>query len=892
MAYATRRKFTLAGLAAALLTLLLMLGALNAFNIRALHPGSTGALLLFTAVTVLIFLLLLALLILLARNILKLYADQRSRVLGSRLRSRMIVGALLLSFAPTLFMFLFSYLLMNRSIDRWFSQPVAQLRNDSSRIALELSHYVAGNARAEAEALAHTAAFSAGYDAGDPAALSAQMRSHRITLQGGFAVVYRDGESLATYQLPVGQAGVHVWMTSPGFPESQDLSLNPSAPLKISPVLPSSDHTPLAKTVLLTAQRSDEPILTVAGNEYALGSAPISDDGIVVVALPMPIGLSAVVDDIGADARQYWSVYRQRKTVRSTYFLLLLLLTTLTFFASSWLALYLSKQITRPVEALADAMDEIAAGDYRQRVTFSATEELADLISSFNHMAADLEESRARAETSAEQLSAANRAIDERRHELELILETIPSGVVVLDTGRRILQVNRAFVDLCVPQAALVDPAHAWGLHLAGRQLEEVLPPELLDEVLRLERRAQRMGMAGAELEMRSPTGRSITLGGVEPPHSSNGAMAQPGNGTAPSYEARAPWASAGNGATTSSNGATPGSANGATNGTGTTPGTTTLPSMLSLSVTIAVLNLGRDRSGHDRRGSILVVDDVTDVLQAQRQVAWKEVAQRVAHEIKNPLTPIALSAERILRHVNRLEGQLEHGSSPQPPDSLPDTSPIPDRPAPDPLSVIRRCSDVILGSVESMRTLVDQFAALAEFPAPHPRPASLNEIVESSLALFHDRLQSILIESRLAPGLPLVLADPESLRRAIANLIDNAAEAMQDSLLRVLTLETRLSEQTSMVELAISDTGPGLSPEVRERLFLPYFSTKQRGTGLGLVIAAKIIQDHQGSIRAEQRTPSGARFLIELPVAETPSPARQHEPDAAERGAVHGQVG
>jgi signal transduction histidine kinase len=197
---------------------------------------------------------------------------------------------------------------------------------------------------------------------------------------------------------------------------------------------------------------------------------------------------------------------------------------------------------------------------------------------------------------------------------------------------------------------------------------------------------------------------------------------------------------------------------------------------------------------------------------------------------------------------------------------------------------VIRRCGEVILGSVESLRTLVDQFAALAEFPAAQPRPASLNEIVGSALALFHGRLQSIRIETRFASGLPLILADPEALKRAIANLIDNAAEAMQESLLRVLTLETRLSERPGMAELAISDTGPGLSAEVRERLFVPYFSTKQRGTGLGLVIAAKIVHDHQGTIRAEQRTPAGARFLLELPLAESLAP-QQPEIEAAAPG-------
>jgi nitrogen fixation/metabolism regulation signal transduction histidine kinase len=824
----TRRSFTLAGLSVALLAVLLLLGALNAFNIRALQPGSTGALLVFTAVTVLIFLLLLALLVLLARNILKLYADGRSRVLGSRLRSRMIVGALLLSFAPTLFMFLFSYLLMNRSIDRWFSQPVERIRDDSTRIALELSHYVTQNARSEAESLVHSSAFSVAYEAGDTTALANVMHSRRITLEGGFVAVYRDNDPLASYQLPAsaGPAGVHVWL-QPERP-SADTDTSPLQP-KVTLPAPKTEvaRDALCRMVLETSRRSDEPILTLSGNEYALGSAPISNDGVVVVALPMPSGLSSVVDDIGSGARQYWSVYRQRRTIRSTYLLLLLLLTTLTFFASSWLALFLSKQITRPVEALADAMDEIAAGDYRQRVSFSATEELGDLIASFNQMAADLEHSRAVAQTSTEQLSAANRAIDERRHELELILETIPSGVVVLDTGRRILQVNRAFVDLCVP--AEVRSAHPdWlrgngfatdsGEHLAGMQLEDALPPELRDEVLRLERRAQRMGIAGAELEMRGPVAG----------HSSSSSPGLGGNGN--------------------------GNGNGA--------------AMLSLSVTIAVLNLGRDRLGHDRRGSILVVDDVSDVLQAQRQVAWKEVAQRVAHEIKNPLTPISLSAERIRRHIDRIGDRLD----PQVPS--------------DSAAVIRRCSEVILGSVESLRTLVDQFAALAEFPAAQPRPASVNEIVEDALALFHGRLQSIRIDSRLTPGLPPVMADPEALKRAIANLIDNAAEAMSDSLVRVLTLETQLGERPGMAELAISDTGPGLSPEVRERLFLPYVSTKQRGTGLGLVIAAKIILDHQGTIRAEQRTPSGARFLLELPLAEGGRPGEVIEEESSMRSA------
>jgi signal transduction histidine kinase len=177
------------------------------------------------------------------------------------------------------------------------------------------------------------------------------------------------------------------------------------------------------------------------------------------------------------------------------------------------------------------------------------------------------------------------------------------------------------------------------------------------------------------------------------------------------------------------------------------------------------------------------------------------------------------------------------------------------------------------------MRSLVDQFSSLAEFPSAQPRPADLNAIVESALALFAGRLGTIRVVRALTPNLPPVLADPEALKRALSNLIDNAAEAMQSSLLRELHISSRLTDagpkSHAMVELIIADTGPGLTDEMKERLFLPYFSTKQRGTGLGLSIAAKILQEHQGSIRAEKNLPAGARFILEL----RPAPADSEAP-------------
>jgi two-component system, NtrC family, nitrogen regulation sensor histidine kinase NtrY len=739
-------------LAAGTLLLVLVLGALNAFRLNFLHPSSSGQIFLFTALSVVVFLLFVIVFVLLLRNILKLLADERSRVLGSRLRSRMLIGSVLLSFAPALFMFLFSFLLMNRSIDRWFSQPVAELRENSTRIALELAHYVSLNARAEAESLARSPSFTQHYQNGNQSRLLDEIRTHRITLQGGFAVVYRDGASVAQYQLPQPSqpAMVHTWLDDDGEK--------------------SGSFDDFTAAALKAAQRTDEPILAVGSSQYAVGDATLDGGGLVVVGLPMPAGLSSTVEQIRTETTQYWTLYRERRSIRSTYLLLLLLLTTLVFFASSWLALYLSKQITRPVEALADAMNAIGEGQYDQRVTVSATEELGELVRSFNHMASDLEQSRRLAETSASQLSAANLTLESRRKELETILETIPSAVVTLDSERSILQANRAFLNLIAPQHTR---------ELSGVPLASVFAAEVAAELTVLERRAQRMGLASTEFEMPASSG------------------------------------------------------------------------VLSLTATIAVLDLGSNK-----RGSILVIEDVTEFLRVQRQLAWKEVAQRVAHEIKNPLTPIALSAERIRRHMDR---------------NLPESP-----------GVMRRCVDVILSSVESMSTLVDQFAILAEFPAAQPKPADLNNIVEGAVMLFHGRLDDIRIEQRLAPELPAVMADAQALKRALANLIDNAAEAMQNSLLRVLTIETRLSENPGMAELVLTDTGHGLTGEMRERLFLPYVSTKQRGTGLGLAIAAKIVQEHHGAIRAENNSPAGARFILELPLAENGSGTNGHKADTA----------
>jgi two-component system nitrogen regulation sensor histidine kinase NtrY len=811
---ASRRKIWIVALGASLLVLFVVLATLNAFNTQLPKPATTQQIVVFTGLSIVAFLLFVAVLLLLVRNVLKLYADQRSRVMGTRLRTRMLWGAMLVSLIPIASMFGFSYLLLNRAVDRWFSQPVTDMRADSNNMALELAHYTTSNARAEADSIAsglpetptptqipakvpdstrvpvsphhpRQSIHASPHSPSHASALAASrqhreavyqvLRQHEITLQNGFAIVYHQGRVIASFQMPQragATAQVKTWLPDQVADEDSD---------ETAKQIPTD---PTDAAILATAQRNDQPVFSLGTTDYALGATAIKQGNTVVVGLPMPFGMAATMANLRKKAEAYSVLYSERRQIRDLYMLLLLMMTSLAMFASSWLALHLSKQVTKPVEALADAMEAIASGDYAHRVQESATEELGELVRSFNHMAADLEDSRRAVEHSTVQLSAANTALEARRGELETMLETIPNGVATLDADRRIVLANRALSEM-------MDPGGQRPFF--GRVMEDVFPVEVVEVLDRLIKRCHRMGSASSEIEVSA----SVHAAGDR------------------------------------------------------------FSGTMNLLATVALLEIpaASERMRREHQGYVLVLENATELLRAQKQSAWKEVARRVAHEIKNPLTPISLSAEQIHRHIDRLANAIAE----------PETDASASRnPEPPSIAVIRRCSEVITSSVESMRSLVDQFAALAEFPTARPRPADLNTIVENSLALFAGRMQSIRIVRKMSPDLPLVMADPEALKRALGNLIDNAAEAMQQSLFRELRICTNLLEN-GMIELTIADTGSGLTDEMRERLFLPYFSTKQRGTGLGLAIAAKIIQEHQGTIRAEKNEPAGAKFIVEL---------------------------
>jgi len=721
------RKGLIIGLGIVIFLLFLVLISQQAFNLTFLHPGSARQTLVLTALSALVFLLFVALTFVLLRNLLKLLAERRGGVLGSKFRTKMVFGALLMSFTPALFMFLFTYLLTNRSIDRWFSRPVQNLRAGSEQVANLLVDYAKNNAQSEAEALAGSSKVQRGFDSVDSSLVQSALEENEPALQEGFAIALRGHAPVASIHMPGEWAQL---------------------------------RDPLIDA-LGTSRR-----LRWGSTEYAMGESNVGKNGIIIAGIPLPESFASTMEQINQSQRSYQELATAGKAVRQSYILLLLLITALVLFAATWLSLFISKLVTRPVAALAEATEELSQGHFSYRVAVAAADELGELVASFNRMAADLEESRAKIEESSRDLAQANSDIEQRRRQTETILENIPTGVLSLDGAGRIRHANQAFVRLLnFRQKANTT---FLGEDFDGTSLRDIFGSEIAAQLGHLMRKADRMGNTTSQFELES------------------------GN------------------------------------------------EKLSVAITVASLRTDRQRLGY-----VLVFEDFSELLRAQKQAAWREVARRVAHEIKNPLTPIALSAERIRRHLDR-------GAAP-------------DKAF---LQVMHSCAETISGAVETVRQLVDEFSTLARFPTAQPRPGDINAIIEGALQLFSGRLDGIRIQTRLASDLPPVLADPDAMRRVIANLIDNAAEAMQESFVKEIYISTGMLESRDSVEIVVADSGHGITAEVKERLFLPYFSTKKRGTGLGLHIVSRIMQEHGGSIRVEENDPVGARFILELPVA------------------------
>jgi len=673
--------------------------------------------------------------LILTRSLLRLWIERQAAQLGSRFKTKMVVGAMAISLLPVVFMFLISYALLNRTLGRWFPRPLElateqsqALLNDFGRTAILRLNGLAENAVSQASNDKKKA----------PTTDLAELAVRRALEAGADAawVLEADGKFHSGTELRWQRAGSGARAIEESLASARDVRTLPSG----------------------------AELWQAANHFYIAGSAALLG-GQLTVGRRIPDEFLKRFAAIQAQVRAYDLQKQRYRTLKAQMLLVLFLFTLLLLFAATWFAFFLSKQVTVPIQALADATREVSAGNFDYQIQVQAQDELGILVRSFNQMTAQLGDSRRQIDEFTRSLQQAVQELERRRKLMEAILENIPTGVLSLDEGGAIGRINPAAAKIFGEQAR------------TARTLAELAGEDAARGVQQLMRRSLRMGAASRELEI-ALRGRVV--------HAA-----------------------------------------------------------------VTVSSLGPRRSNP---GFVVVVVDLTDLLHAQKAAAWQEVAQRIAHEIKNPLTPIQLSAQRLGRYLER-----HHTAGAESRD-------------PELAQLVGECAGLIEREVAALESLVNEFSQFARFPTARLVPTDPNAIVSSALEVFGGRLEGITVRATLATGLPAIKADPELLRRVVVNLIDNAAEAMEGSAAKELALSTRSGGDGDTVEIVVADSGHGISPEDKDKLFLPHFSTKDRGTGLGLAIASRIIAEHYGTIHVEDNSPVGARVVIHLPVAEVPA--------------------
>jgi PAS domain S-box-containing protein len=735
------------GLAIGGILLTLLLAAVFTFGSLNVpfEPKSWRAALVLYAVSCLITAAFLVFGLILARTTLRLWAERSREQLGTRFKTKMVVGAMAISLLPIVFMFIVSYSLINRSLLLWFPKPLEvasdetrKLLNDLGRAQLPrlrgmaLQAQAEGN-RPEADILQH--AFAKGVDA--------------------LWFLDRDGKVL--------RGGI----VCDSQPEDR------TGAICVQTDVPGQ---------YLRSLLSGVEVWAVGGRSYFAARVPASQEnlagGFVVAGYRTSPDVPERLTAIQTQTNEYFQEKQDLRALKRQMLLILLFFTLLLLSAVMWVALFLAKQVTIPIQALAEGTREVSSGNFDYQVPEQAQDELGILVRSFNSMTTQLRDSRSQIDQFTRNLQQAVQELERRRQLMETVLENIPTGVISLDAKGAILRVNSSV-------------SRMFGIGGSEfHSLEGLVGTDAARIVNYLMRRSLRMGVVSREIE-------TVAAGRV-----------------------------------------------------------------LHLAVTVSSLGPRRANTGY-----VLVLDDLTEVLRAQKSAAWQEVARRIAHEIKNPLTPIQLSAQRLLRFLEKS-----------------DTSQSVATRHAELAKLVQECSRLIEREVSTLAELVNEFSQFVRFPTAKLVPTNANTIVHQAVEVFSGRLDGIMLKTALAENLPQVRADGGLLRSVIVNLIDNAAEALENSSSGEILVSTVAHSDAETVVICVSDTGTGISPEDKDKLFLPHFSTKDRGTGLGLAIAARIVAEHGGSIHVEDNLPIGSRFLVELPAAEltTASLADHNGSDAA----------
>jgi PAS domain S-box-containing protein len=721
---------------ALLLAAVFTLGSLRLPTFIQSHMGPE--VLVLWALTAFIVVNLLVFGLVLTRSLLKLQAERRERKVGARFKMRMVAAAMAISLLPLIFLFVVSYALLNRTLVTWFPRPLEL----AAKAMVSTQEEIRAN---EVLRIGRAALAAAKMEEASKSAPAVKGKAAPSALLFGI----NSGTDAAWILDAHGNATEGMRAERPG----------ETAPIVAHD---STDRPLIAMRPQFVGNMTGGAELWRDGSVLMMGVRQSMPGGTLIVARITPNNFQERLEAIEGQISGYEKQRQGLRTYKFQMIMILLLFTILLLSASSWFAIFFAKQLTVPIQALAEATRAVSAGNFDTRVDVQARDELGLLVNSFNQMTAQLADNRRQLDQFTQSLQQAVQELEQRRTLLETILESIPTGVISLSADGAVRRVNPAGEKMFGSESR------------KAATLDKLMGEPAARAVQSLMRRALRMGTASQDLEI-AGSGR-----------------------------------------------------------------------LLHAAVTVSALGPRRANLGY-----IVVVDDLTELLGAQKAAAWQEVAQRIAHEIKNPLTPIQLSAQRLTRFLDR-HGFAAAGAQ-----------------APELVRLSSECAGLIQREVATLEALVKEFSDFARFPTARLEPLDPNTIVQSALDVFSGRLDGIRVRATLEPDLPLIRADAEQLRRVLVNLIDNAAESMEGSSVRELTVATRLDTDRETVTLIIADSGHGISPEDKDKLFLPHFSTKDRGTGLGLAISSRIVAEHNGILRVEDNTPVGARFILQIPVAE-----------------------
>ncbi len=662
--------------------------------------------------------ILMGLLWLIFKNVGKIFFERRSRVLGARLKTKLVTAFIGFSIIPTLTVFTISALYINQSFDKWFSLKVQNTLQNS----LEITNLYYKNTESLSTHFAELIAKQ--LHAGGKTHLD-QLETLRSLYALNAVEVYHDPLETPTLVMD---------------PDSR--VNNPDAYVRLSLDRLRQGFQGNKISFVQTIGHADLVRSMVPVVDYTSGRVR----SVVVVNSLIPVNLTTRAGQIAHTVDDYKDINPLKYPIKTTYLIILILITLLIIFAEIWLGLYLARELTVPVERLVKAAREVGRGRLDIKIEKTGNDEIATLVESFNKMTDDLRNNQA--------------TLRQRTQQLEAILTNIATGVILVDSSGEILTLNnsaRTLLDLGDRPVAGQPMAAVF----AGEEDRATLQAlnAALQNLPRMEREVSWSGKVSGEI-------RSLTA--IASPLEERGQI----------------W------------------------------------------------------------GAVAVLDDVTALVKGQREMAWREVAKRIAHEIKNPLTPIKLSAQRLQRRLQNLQGKDGQ--------------------------LLQECTETIIQNTDELKDMVNEFSNFARMPEVNPAPNQLNELIQETMQLYLSAHPEMHFITKLEPQLPILNLDRDQIKRVLMNLVDNAIAAIKSNPRTGpgrVEVETHYNQKLEMAALTIRDNGPGMSEEIQERAFEPYFSTKSEGTGLGLAIVKRIINDHGGYIRLSSHPGSGTVFMIELPL-------------------------